>query len=71
METKCIGSVFRRFKRHMHMALASMIVNLVGLRVLHGADEIGKRVGFCSAVAGLQHLRAGFLYMIPRLVGLG
>ena len=36
-----IGGVFRRFERHLHMRLRREIVNLVRLRFLHDANDIG------------------------------
>ena len=40
-ERVSIGGVFRRLEAHLHVALRGEIVDLVGLRLLQDADEIG------------------------------
>ena len=44
-----IGGVFRRFERDLHMRLRREIVDLVRLRFLHDADDIG-RVGHIAVM---------------------
>ena len=44
-----IGGVFRRLERHLHVALRGEIVDLVGLRLLHDADQVG-RIGHVAVM---------------------
>ena len=44
-----VGGVFRRLEADLHMALGGEIVDLVGLRLLHDADQVG-RVGQVAVV---------------------
>ena len=44
-----IGGVFRRLEATPHMALGGEIVDLVGLRLLHDADQVG-RIGHVAVM---------------------
>ena len=41
-ERVSVGGVFGRLEAHLHVALGGEVVNLVGLRLLHDADEVGR-----------------------------
>jgi len=49
-----VGGVFGRLEAHLHVALGGEIVDLVGLRLLHEADEIGG-VGHVAIVQPERH----------------
>ena len=36
-----VRRVFRRLKRHQHVRLGGEIIDFVGLRLLHDADDVG------------------------------
>jgi hypothetical protein len=44
-----VGRVFRRFERDLHMRLRREIVDLIRLRFLHDADDVG-RVGHIAVM---------------------
>jgi hypothetical protein len=44
-----VGRIFRRLERDLHMRLCRQVVDLIRLRFLHNADDIG-RVGHVTVM---------------------
>jgi hypothetical protein len=60
-QTECpksvgVGRVLRRLERYLHVRLRSEVVNLVGLRFLHVANDVG-RVGHIA----IMHMKSNTL----------
>ena len=63
-----VGGVLRRLEAHLHMALGREIVDLVGLRLLHDADEVGRigQIAIMHEKARLFFVRIDIEMVDPR-----